>query len=249
MVKFILYITKFVISAAIAILFASCNYNVDFGGGPSVKGDGNVITENRDNNTAFTSVEASRALDVEIEQSNEKMITVIADGNLQKHILTQIENGVLKITTDVNIKEAESRKVVVKMPKIEALQASSAAKIHVKNTIRANDLSLSSSSASEIVAAFEGERLSAETSSAGTIIVSGKSLKFESNSSSGSGINAEKLLANDIIAEASSGSGIDVYPLSTLEARASSGAHINYHNQPKNNIEKKSSSGGSISKN
>jgi len=248
MVKFILFLTKLVITAFLAILFTACNYNVDLGG-PSIKGDGNVVTETRNTNSNFTSVEASRAVEVEIEQSNERSIAVVADKNLQNHITTEVENGVLKISTDANIKSAESRKVIVKMPKIEALQTSSAAKIICKNTIRSNDLSLSSSSASEIEVAFEGESLSAETSSAGNIRVSGKALKFESDSSSGSVINAEKLLANDINATASSGSGIDVYPLATLEARASSGAHITYHNQPKNNIEKKSSSGGSISKN
>jgi len=245
MVKFILYITKFVITAAIALLFASCD-NVNFSGGPSVKGDGNVVTENRNVNNEFTSVEASRALEVEIEQSNQKSITVVADKNLQNHISTQIENGVLKITTDVNIKDAESKKVIVKMPRIEALQASSAARILVKNTIRTNDLSLSSSSASAIEASFEGESLSAETSSAGNIKISGKALKFEANSSSGSILDAEKLLANDITADASSGSGIDIHPLANLEAGASSGGRITYHNKPKNNIVKKSSSGGSI---
>jgi len=245
MVKFILYITKFVITAAIALLFASCNYNVDFGG-QSVKGDGNVVTENRNNDNEFKSIEVSRALEVEIEQSNERSITVVADRNLQNHISTHVENGVLKITADANIKEASSKKVIVKMQRIEALQASSAAKITSKNTIRSNDLSLSASSASEIEIAYEGESLSAESTSAANIRLSGKSLRFESNSSSGSTINAEKLLANDITAEASSGSGIDIFPLANLNARASSGAHISYHNRPKNNLEKKSSSGGSI---
>lgn len=245
MVKFILYITKLIITAAMAMLFASCNFNVDFG--RDVSGDGNVVTENRNNDTEFTSVEASRGLDVEIEQSTSKSITVIADQNLQNHISTQIESGVLKITTDVNIKDAESKKIVVKMPVIDVLQASSAATIKGTGLIRANNLGLSASSAGDIDLDFEGESLMAESSSAANIHLSGKALKFDATSSSGSSMDAKKLLANDISAKASSGSGIDVHPLVNLNGRASSGAFIRYHNKPSNNVKKKVSSGGSIS--
>jgi|SRR6218665_228624 len=245
MFKFILYLTKLILITAFAILFASCNYNVNLG--PALKGDGNVVTENRNNDTDFTGIEVSRALEVEIEQSNNRSITVIADKNLQNHILTQVENGVLKITTDVDIKDAESKKIIVKMPDIDALQTSSAASITSKKIIRSNSLSLGSSSASLIDILFEGEDLSAETSSAGTIRLSGKALRLETDSSSGSVIEAEKLLANDVTSSASSGSHTNVNPLVSLEAKASSGAHITYHNKPKNNLVKKSSSGGSIS--
>lgn len=245
MVKFILYITKLIITAAMAMLFASCNFNVDFDG--DLKGDGNVVTENRNNNAEFTSIEASRGLDVEIEQSTSKSITVIADKNLQPHISTQISNGVLKITTDMNIQDAESKKIIVKMPIIDVLQASSAATITGKTLIRANNLGISASSAGEIDINFEGESLLAESSSAATILLSGKALKFDATSSSGSSMDAKKLLANDISAKASSGSGIDIHPLVNLNGRASSGAFIRYHNKPSNNVTKKISSGGSIS--
>jgi len=245
MVKFILYITKLIITTAIALLFASCNFNVDFGN--DLSGDGNVVTENRNNDTEFTSVEASRGLDVEIEQSNTKSITVIADQNLQNHISTQIESGVLKITTDVNIKNAESKKIIVKMPIIDVLQASSAATITGKTMIRANNLGLSASSAGEVDINFEGESLSAESSSAGSIQLSGKAIRFDVTSSSGSSIDAKKLLANDIAAKASSGSGIDIHPLVNLNGRASSGAVVRYHHKPSNNVKKNVSSGGSVS--
>lgn len=244
MVKFILYITKLIITAAMAMLFASCNFSVDFG--EDLTGDGNVVTESRNNDTEFTSVEVSRGLDVEIEQSASKSITVIADKNLQNHISTQIESGVLKITTDVNIREAESKKIIVKMPIIDVLQASSAATITGKTLIRANNLGLSTSSAGEIDLNFEGESLSAESSSAGNIQLSGKAIRFDVSSSSGSSIDAKELLANDISAKASSGSGIDIHPLVNLNGRASSGGFIRYHNKPKNNVTKKISSGGSI---
>lgn len=245
MVKFILYLTKLILITAFAILFASCDFSLNLG--PAVKGDGNVVTENRNNDAEFTGVEASRALDVEIEQSNDRSITVIADKNLQSHIITQVEHGVLKISADADIKNAESKKIIVKMPVIDALQSSSAATITSKRAIRSHSLSLGSSSAGFIDVLFEGETLSAETSSGGHIYLSGKTLRLETTSSSGSVIEADKLLANDVTSTSSSGSNTKIRPLVNLEAKASSGSSITYYNKPKNNLIKKSSSGGSIS--
>ena len=64
-------------------------------------------------------------------------------------------------------------------------------------------------------------------------------------SSSGSEIDANKLLSNDINAKASSGSSIDVHPLVSLTAKASSGANIDYEGNPKI-VHKTATSGGSI---
>ena len=76
----------------------------------------------------------------------------------------------------------------------------------------------------------------------------GKAIKLQTNASSGSNINAQELMANEIIATASSGSYTDVFPILSLKAKASSGAHINYHKTPKN-ITVAESSAGSVSQN
>jgi len=245
MMKFIVFITKIIVTAAVAILFSSCKFDLDLNSG--IDGDGNVVTENRNNNTPFTGIEISRGLELEIEQSSETSITVIADKNLQNHISTDINNGILTITSDVDIKDAASKRIVVKLPNITSLQASSAAFIKGNNTIKGQNIELTTSSAAEIKMSLEAENVTAECSSAGSMQLRGKTLKLEVDASSGSVLDAEQLLANDIISDASSGSVIDVHPLVSLKAAASSGSSITYHNEPKI-ISKDSSSGGSISK-
>ena len=232
---------------AAALVLGSCKYDVDFDLSPGLEGDGNVVTENRDNDMAFTSIEISRGLDLEIEQSKVQSINVIADKNLHDHISIDINNGVLSITSDVNIKNASSKKIVVKVPNITSLQASSAATIVGMNTIKGSDIGLSTSSAGEIKLSIEAENVSAESSSGSSMKLKGKTLKLDIDTSSGSSIDAQQLLANDIICDASSGSVIDVHPLMSLKASASSGSNVSYHNEPKV-ISKDSSSGGSINK-
>ena len=68
---------------------------------------------------------------------------------------------------------------------------------------------------------------------------------MKTTASSGSEINATKLLANEITADVSSGASINIHPIVSLTGQASSGGEIRYHIQPKT-IQKKTSSGGSI---
>jgi hypothetical protein len=232
---------KILMFSAIALLLVSCQFK-------TLKGSGNVTTENRTVQGEFKSIDAEKGLDVVLEQAPVSSVTVIADDNLQKHIKTKVVNGVLKITSDyggyINVK---SKKIVVKMPVVENIQVSSGATFNARSTIKGNAITLKSSSGSSIEINLEAEKASCEASSGSDITINGKVIDLETAASSGSSIDAEKLLSNTIVASASSGSSIDVFPLVSLNAEASSGASINYHNVPKN-LNKKSSSGGSIDK-
>lgn len=241
--KTIAFLSKAAVALSVALLFSCQNFDL----APGLEGDGNVITESRNNDTAFTGIEISRGLELEIEQSDEQSITVVADKNLQDHISTDINNGILTITSDVNINNATSKKIIVKIPKITSLQASSAAAITGKNVLKGQNIGLSTSSAGELKVSLEAENVTAETSSGSTMILQGKALKLETDTSTGSTIDAEELLANDVIADASSDSNAKVSPIVSLKANANSGSHIQYHNDPKI-LNKNSGSGGSISK-
>ena len=244
MIKLITLITKFVVVALTVLLFASCNYSIDL---KSIKGSGHVTTEKRTVNGDFKSVEVSNAIDLVIEQSDKTEIIVEADDNLQKGITTKVENGVLIVSSKYhNFLNVKSRKVTVKMPIIDGLQASSGSSIKSIGTIRGENISLDASSAAEINLDIESDFISSETSSGSSISIHGKALKLETTASSGSEIDAKDLLANEVISNASSGGEITVHPLVSLDAEASSGGDIKYNTAPKS-IQKRSSSGGSVS--
>ena len=245
MLKIITMITKFIIVTLTALLFASCNFSANM---KSIRGNGHVTTEKRIVQGDFKSVEVSNAIDLVIEQSDKTEITVEADDNLQKEISTKVENGVLIISCDYNsFINIKSKKVTVKMPLIDKLEASSSSTIKSINTLKGENISLEASSAGSISVNLEADSVICEASSGSTITVSGKALKLETTSSSGSEIDAKGLLANDIIANSSSGSSISVHPLVSLNAKASSGSDINYDVVPKK-ISIEESSGSSISK-
>lgn len=244
MVKIITLLTKFIVVSLVALLFSSCRH---MGNLNSIQGNGDITTENRNADSDFKSIEVSYGIDVVVEQSNNKSITVEADSNLQNHIKTEIRNGVLIINSNQSYNSSKTPKVTVKMPIIEGLQASNGSNIESANTLKGENITLNASSAAEINVNIEADNISLDSSSGSEITASGKALKLETSASSGSDINADNLLANDIDADVSSGATTNVHPIVSLKAEASSGGDINYNTSPKS-IQKKLSSGGSIEK-
>lgn len=244
MIKIITIITKFIVAALMALLFSSCVHtSMNFGNG--IKGSGNITTQTRPANQDFKSIEVSQGIKVNVEQADVKSISVETDDNLQEHIITKIENGVLIIKADKSY-NSSTPIVNVKMPIINGLRSSSGSEINSSKKLISNNINAEASSGSRINIEVEADAITLESSSGSTIEASGKALKLETTSSSGSSIDAKDLMANEVIAQTTSGSNSSVYPILKLDAKASSGSSINYHKVPKT-LSKEESSGGSIS--
>jgi hypothetical protein len=245
MIKIITLFTKFIIAILISLSFSSCKTDINWGQG--TKGNGNVITETRKIEQDFTSIDASAAIEVVVEQSNNKSVSVEAESNLQSFIETKVSNVVLKISPSDNYNATKTVIVYVKMPIIDTLEASSSAKIKSTNTLKSESLTISASSAAEIDISTESDEIKCKSSSGSEITIAGKALNITTIASSGSLINADQMLVNEIIAESSSGSEISVHPLVSLSAHASSESNISYDSDPKT-VEKTESSGASVNK-
>ena len=245
MLKIITIITKFILVALTALFLSSCNHSVNLN---SIEGSGNVTTEKRNVEGNFTNVEVNNGIDLIIEQSEITEIIVEADDNLQEHITTTIENGTLIISCDKNLFiDMTAKKVTVRMPIIEALEATSSSSITSSNTLTGENIRIHSSSSATVEVNLEADTIICDSSSGSDITINGKALELKTSASSGSEINADKLFANDVSADVSSGASISVHPIVSLTAKASSGGDINYDIQPKS-IQKNTSSGGSISR-
>ncbi|OMQ09976.1 head GIN domain-containing protein [[Flexibacter] sp. ATCC 35103] len=241
MIKIIIHITKFIIATVTALLFASCNFNVN-----SIEGSGNVTKEKRIVQGDFQKISVSNAIDLVIIQSDSTEIVVEADDNVQKEISTKVENGTLIIKCKRGSFRDVTKKVTVKMPNIDKLEASSAANVMSQGLLQGEHIDLETSSAATLDINIEYDNVSVDSGSGSTISLKGKALTVKTSASSGSSINANKLLANEVDADVSSGASTNVHAIVRLKAEASSGGSINYDVAPKT-IEKTSNSGGSIS--
>ncbi|MCD0472066.1 head GIN domain-containing protein [Flavobacterium sp. JAS] len=242
MIKIIIHITKLIVVTITALLFASCNFNMN-----SIEGSGNVTTEKRIVQGDFKNISVSNAIDLVIEQSDVTEITVEADDNLQKEIVTKVENGTLVIQCKYSsFHNVTMKKVTVKMPSINKIEASSASSVQSKNVIEGQDIALETSSAATMDVNIESDNISINSDSGSSVNIEGKALKLITSVSSGGSIDAQKLIVNEVQADASSGGSTSIHPVVSLKANASSGGSINYDTTPKT-IEKSASSGGTIS--
>ncbi|MWB94620.1 DUF2807 domain-containing protein [Flavobacterium sp. GA093] len=239
MIKIIIHITKFIIATITALLFASCNFV------NTIEGSGNVTKEKRMVQGDFKKVSVNNAIELVIEQAAVTEIVVEADDNIQNDIKISVHNGTLEIHSEHGNFSNATRRVIVKMPIIDKIEASSAATVKSQSVIEGQNIELETSSAANMDINVESDNISLDSGSGSSINIEGKALTLKTSASSGSTIDAKRLLANEIDADASSGASLNIHPIVRLKAEASSGASINYDTTPKI-IEKNTNSGGSI---
>lgn len=255
MLKIIALITKFILIALTALLFGSC---IKYETTETISGSGKLTKEIRNIDEDFKKIEVHNNIDLVVEQSDEIEVIVETDAVFQNEITTEVKDGTLVI----NCKQSKSsfsifgykcnytknipvKKVLVKLPKIEVLEANSAATIENIGVLKSENISLSTSSAAKMNLNTESDIIDTKSSSGSSLKIKGLALRLEVSASSGSTTEAGELLANDIVAKSSSGASVSVHPIVSLKAEATSGSSIHYNAVPKT-IEKITHSGGSI---
>ena len=233
---------KLAVVLFVSFLFTSCAIDMF----DRVNGNENVITQERKISNDFTSIKISRGLDLYLTQSNAVSLTVEADENLHEIIITEVENGVLKIYSDKNIWKAKAKKVHISVKNLEELKATSGSNVYTENTLAVNTLKVSATSGANVKISVDTESIATSATSGSNLKVMGTTTNHTSKATSGSSIKAYELESKNTSVKASSGANIDVHASEKIEAKASSGGDIDYKGNPKQ-INKKSSSGGNIS--
>lgn len=220
---------QIILVALIAFTAVSCRFDLDLG---QVRGNGNVQTEERNMNQEFTQVKASSGLKVILQEGTTQKVVVEADENLLPIIETYVDNGMLRIRTTENIRNASSKKVLVTYTTLDEIRASSGSTVVVKDQVKTERLTIDASSGAAIDADVFSKDLYLEASSGADLDISGKTKMLKTKASSGAFIDAENVLSVRCEARASSGGNISVNVKEHLEAKASSGGNIDYYGEP-----------------
>lgn len=211
-----------------------------------VNGNRNVVTENRSSKEDFTKIKVSTGLDLYLSQGSENKIVVEADENLQDIIMTEINDGVLKIYSEKNIWKAKARKVYVTIKTIEELTATSGSDVYSEKTLQAENIKISSTSGADINISIDADTVETSATSGSDIEISGVANNHTSRATSGASIDAYQLKSKNVTVKVTSGADINIYASESINAKATSGGDVDFKGNPKQ-VNKKSSSGGSIS--
>jgi hypothetical protein len=212
----------------------------------TVHGDNNVVTKER-KAESFSGIKVSTGIDVYLKQGNNESISVEADENLHEYILTEVRDGILHVYTDVNIREAERKRVYVTMKEVNSVRTSSAGDVIGESPIKSDKLDLSASSAGNIKLEVNAKEIEAEISSSGDITLSGDADILEADLSSAGDLNAYDLTVREADVSVSSAGNADINVSEKITARASSAGDINYQGNPRY-VDAHSSSAGGVHK-
>lgn len=224
MKKFGLIIFVFALSIGLAFS-VNCSFGT-ISNLSGVQGSGTSKTEIR-NETDFTKIDASGAVNVEVTVGNAFRVEVQADDNLLANIKTETSGDTLKIYSEDRISPKTQVLIRVSMPEIENFEVSGASSGNLTN-VRANDLELKASGAS-------------------TIKINGTANDLNADASGASTIDAEGLRTENAKVEASGASKAFVTATDDLNIDASGASKITYIGEPKN-LKQNSSGASSIAK-
>jgi hypothetical protein len=229
---------KYIPFFAIIFLGASCIN--------SIKGSGNIITENRTVNN-FAGVKVSNSIDVDVQQGSVASIVVEADDNIIRFVQTNVENGKLKISLEGNHSFRNSSiKVHVVSPALTDFEASSSADITSNGQITSADkIEVDASSSASINLKVDAPAVNVSASSSADITIAGRTKEVTSKASSSADVDLYGLMAETASAEASSSGTVNIFASIKLNATANSSGDINYTGGAKD-VNKAVSSSGSV---
>ncbi len=218
-------------------------------GGKRIKGNGNVVTEERAVGS-FEKVEVQGAIDVHLEQGELKPVRVETDENLQSYITVEREGDklVVKTKSGYNLRPTSKSKIYLTSPSYRKLDVSGACNIISDSKLELqNPLDLRVSGAGDIRVEVSGPQVSARVSGSGDIDMKGETKSFDLSISGAGDAKCYELLSENTKVDISGAGSAQVFASVMLDAEVSGAGSIKYKgNAPK--INQHVSGAGSVKK-
>jgi len=247
---------KFTLSIAAAAILASCSISVnssDFEGNAwqKIKGNGNVITEERSITSDVNEIILSSSIDVRYTQGSPAKMVVEGEDNLVDKVVTEVSGNTLKVykKRNTNMWTTKKLQVLVTTPNLVRAACTSSGDFYATNTLTGDKLTLKTSSSGDIKASVEVRDLELSCSSSGDQIIKGSAERLIAKTSSSGDIDADDLTAKHCKASSSSSGDVSVYATESIEARTSSSGDIFIYGNPEQRSSNSSSSGDITFKN
>ncbi|MCP5064496.1 MAG: DUF2807 domain-containing protein [Ignavibacteriae bacterium] len=189
----------------VPFLVMSCSFR-------GVKGDGNLITENREVED-FSNIDVSGNFEVEINVGSQPSVEIIAEENLLRLIKTKVKRQTLFISSRENLRPTEDMIIKITMLELMSIDCSGV------NDIIANDI--------------DSEELEIDLSGAGSIFINGKAEKFLLEISGAADIEAKDFIVDDVIIEVSGAANAEVYAAKSVNAEVSGAGFIELYGDAK----------------
>jgi hypothetical protein len=179
----------------------------------------------------FHAINIGSAFDVYMSQSSEEAVAVSAsDPKMLDRIIVEVKDGILHIGLEKNAWKLNNKKLkaYISFKNIDRLSISGACKVVVDGSIKAENLRVNLSGASDLNAKLQVSRLNVDLSGASDMTVSGTATNLEIEASGASKFKGFDLASDMCSANASGASDIRITVNKELSVHASGASDIDY---------------------
>jgi hypothetical protein len=221
------------IFAAIVIGFSLINISTLLAGCYMVGevGNGNVIKQKRDVGS-FHSISVSGAYKIVLSQGSEQSVIVEADENLQSLIKTEVRENVLEIDNKHAISHSKSMKVYITVTDLKKIELSGAVDLESNGTIKADELTIEESGASDTKMDIAVSKLDLDCSGGSKLRFSGTASHVSMDISGAVDIFAYELATESFHLEISGAGKAEINVSKELDASISGAGNVRYKGTP-----------------
>lgn len=180
----------------------------------------------------FHGIAVSNAFDVYLSQGNEEAVAVSASDKSDRDMIkVEVKDGILHIGLDKGWKWNSGNKKLkayISFKQIDKLTVSGACDVFISGVLKANELTINQSGASDLKGKLDVKKLIVDISGASDILVSGVATQLNVEASGASDFKGFDLVTDYCDVRASGASGIRITVNKELSAHASGASDIKY---------------------
>jgi hypothetical protein len=199
-----------------------------------IKGDGNVINETREVGS-FDKMGVSGSFDINLVKGKEGKIEIKIEKNLLPYLITEVENGKLKIRwkkgTSINTNRGVH--LTVHFKDINGISSSGSSDIKSIDLIKTDNLEVAVSGSGDITLQVDVNELNTRVSGSGDLDFKGAADNFTAAMSGSGDIEAFALQTNTANLKISGSADIKISVKDNLYARVSGSGGVTYKGNPK----------------
>lgn len=234
------------------LLLTITSVNAQWWGGNKVKGNGNVVTDER-KTSDYDQINVAGSLDVELFSGSEGNITVKAEENLLEFIITEVKGDrlVIKVKDGYSLSPSIRNSILITVPfkDIELVSLAGSGDVYTRsnNIIKTSSLKTSLAGSGDIKLEIDAEEVKASVSGSGDVRLMGAATKLSCSVAGSGDIHAFELRAKDVEASVTGSGDIKIYCDGVLTAKVTGSGDIKYKGNPTKE-ESKTVGSGSVSK-
>lgn len=167
-----------------------------------VKGNGNVVTENR-TTTDYEKIAIGGSFDVTLVDGKEGNLTVKIEDNLSQYLIAEVKDGTLKIKwkKGINVRTKKGVFITIPFKQINAISLAGSGKIDTKKTISSHELELNIAGSGNLNASVKSANLITKIAGSGSMDLSGNTTKLVCKIAGSGDFNSYDLTIQDVEAK------------------------------------------------